>query len=418
MITSYTDSKPEFVPISEFVIENDKIQSNTKSVRLLGYNARSGYRDTDYKAKIALKKNATTSYSRAFYHIKPLVANSHWKVGSSINRRAIRMDSLESLPKNYSIPSDTVTRDTALKIFKSKFNENYSDFQALIPLAELKETRGLIRTTAEITTRLISELIAIKRGRGNARRIAELASDAWLQYSFAISPTLGDVDQLLLTITDHLTREDKTFRISKGFTKKWTASNKGTNAGFVADQSLDYVQEIHYELGYRFTAGYNLKLSSGNDYNARTRFGLDFQQLPLVAWELIPFSWVADYFGTMGAFLEDVFVSQPGQTVYLCESRKYKRTAITTGKLRPNATNVKIWHQDISPEVFTHYQFTRTPLTELPHRALRFKTADEIATNSVRKLLNLSSVFVGMNRTREYTQEVFNQPRISLGRRR
>lgn len=397
MIVSRTDSEAEFVPISTFQITDNKVVKNTKSVRLLGYNTRSGYSDSDYAMKIARKEDATLPYSRVFYHIRPMSVSSSWLRNKEENS-SVRMDSLETLPKAYVMPSDSVTRDTALKIFKSKFNENYSDFQALIPLAELKETRGLIRSTADISYRLLSELIAIKRGRGSVKRISSLASDAWLQYSFAISPTIGDIDQLLTVIGDHLTRNDKTFNISKGFRKRWTESVRGSNPSFIQDQTLHYVREIQHELGYRFTAGYNLDLRSGNDYSTTERFGLDFRQLPLVGWELIPFSWVVDYFTTMGAFLDDVFVSKPGQTVYLCETRKYSRVAITTGNLTPNASNVKIWHQSVEPEIYNHFQFRREKLTSLPHRALRFKTADEVSQNFVRKLLNLSSVLVGMRK--------------------
>jgi len=394
----YSDSKAVFVPSTYQLIDNNKLSSSWNTIRLVGYNTKDGWRDSNWQQKIAAKQDATLAYNRNFYHIRPHKAVVQWVVGKT-ERSATRVDSMRTLPLNYSFTEDAVTRDTALKIFKSKFSESYQDFQALIPLAEIKETRGLIRTTADITERLLLELIAIKRGRGNLKRISQLASDAWLQYSFAISPTIGDIEQLLTVIGDHLTRNDKTFNISKGFSKRWTASSKVRSySGYLPDMYLDYTTETFYDLGYRYTGGYNLNLSSGNDYHTYERFGLDFKQLPLVAWELIPFSWVWDYFTTMGQFLDDVFVAKPGQTVYLNLAKRYRITSITTGVFRPSATNVKIWHQSFEPEILSYFYFDRTGLASLPHRSLRFKTGDEISANFVRKLLNLSSVLVGMRK--------------------
>lgn len=397
MLYPLNKSVPYFIPSIYNQYENGKLQSYFDTIRLFGYNSKAGFGDTDYLNKIEKKVDATLPYEAKHHHVRALKVTADWKVGTA-RRFAQRIDSLETLPKNYVMVNDSTTDEIALQIFKSKFNEQYSGFQSLIPLAELKETRGLIRTTADITNRLLLELIAIKRGRGSVKRISHLASDAWLQYSFAISPTLGDIEDLLYVIGEHLTRNDKTFNISKGFVKKYQSSSVGSNSGYIPDMTLKWTREVFQEVGYRYTGGYNLRLLSGNDYSTASRFGFDFKSLPLVGWELTPFSWVFDYFTTIGEYLDETFTSQPGQTIYLCKTQKYKVIIITSGYLTPNAGNVKILSQEVKPEVFSYTHIKRTQLASLPHRSLRFKTRDEITYNAVRKLLNLSSVLVGMRK--------------------
>lgn len=394
MLYPLKKTEPYFIPSIYNQYESGKLQSYHDTIRLFGYNSKAGFGDTDYLNKIEHKQDATLPYERKIYHARVLKATADWKVGNA-SRFAQRIDSLEFLPKDYNIWNDTGTDQIALQIFKSKFNEQYSGFQSLIPLAELKETRGLIRTTADITSRFLLELLAIKRGRGSVKRIRHLASDAWLQYSFAISPTLGDIETLLHVMGEHLTRNDKTFNISKGFIKRRQSSSVGTKSGYFPDMSLDWRREVFEEVGYRYTGGYDLQLLSGNDYSTASRFGFTFESLPLVGWELTPFSWVFDYFTTIGDYLDETFTSQPGRTIYLCKTQKYKVVIITTGVLRPNTSNVKIRSQSVSPEIVSYNHIKRTQLASLPHRSLRFKTRDEITHNAVRKVLNLASVLVG-----------------------
>jgi len=397
MIYPINTSVPYFIPSIYNFYEDGKLSSYWDTIRLWGYNTKNGFGDTDFLNKIEKKQDATLPYERKVHHTRAMKATVDWKVGRQ-HRFAQRVDSLETLPKNFTPWVDTSVNEIASNIFKSKFSEKYSEFQSLIPLAELKETRGLIRTTADITERLLLELIAIKRGRGSVKRISHLASDAWLQYSFAINPTIGDIESLLDTIGDHLTRNDMMFNISKGFTKNRQSVVRGTNPSYLPDMTLNWSRSINEWVGYRYTGGYLLNLQSGNDYSTFKRFGLTYQSLPLVGWELTPFSWVVDYFTTMGDFLEETFTSQPGKSVFLCNTHKYTRVAITTGYFTPNAGNVKIVSQKVEPEISSYTYMKRTQQSALPHRALRFKTYDEIAYRSINKLLNLSSVLVGMRK--------------------
>lgn len=380
-------------------ILNDKSVSQMRSQRLLGYNETYGWRDSDYQVKIDKKVSASLPYARYGWWFRPLYMKGELK---NFTDKVVfeRLDSLRSLPYTNGIPSDAALRDIALKRYKSAFSENYQEFQSLLPLAEIRETRNLVKTTADLTERTLLLLLELKKGKAKRADIVKLASEIWLQYSFAISPTIGDIIALTEVVTDHLTRNDKMMRLSKGASKEWRGTSSAYDQQFITDCYLDSTMENYYSLGYRFTGAYNLLLTTGNDYNLRERMGFSLGALPSVAWELIPFSWVFDYFGTVGAYLEDIFSSPPGKTVYLVESRKYKRIATTSGKLKPTHPSYRIRFQECVPEIMIQYAFTRTVLADLPHRSLRFKTVDEIGKNALSKVLNLASILGASSKPR------------------
>lgn len=113
-------------------------------------------------------------------------------------------------------------------------------------------------------------------------------------------------------------------------------------------------------------------------------------------WELTPYSWIADYFGTVGAYLDDAFVSYPGKLGYLNLIRRYSMTSDINYSF--NATEGTssyknyVLDQYVLPDVFNYARITRTPLTAIPHRVLRLKTKDELAQHALNKLLNLTAL--------------------------
>jgi hypothetical protein len=132
-------------------------------------------------------------------------------------------------------------------------------------------------------------------------------------------------------------------------------------------------------------------LKSANDYGAVDHFGLNLPDLVPAAWELVPWSWVVDYFTTVGAYLDDVFSSDPSACRYVCQNRLY-RVEVNTDVWWARDNGVKYPDQSEGRSYVELFEFDRTMLSNLPSRSLRFKTLDEIGLNGVNKLLNLVAV--------------------------
>lgn len=287
---------------------------------------------------------------------------------------------------------DTVLRDQALTRLKRKLAKQNSNTNVLVPLAEIHELRGLIRGIAGLSTSLIQTLLTIRRTKGASAR--HYAADSWLSFSFGVSPMIADVKAVCEAIDNFVNSRNRTVRLTGSSTKTWFSSSGFGSGQGLFGANLHRIARTTHTLSYRYIAGFDLVRSAGNNYGIGAQFGLEFGALIPTFWELIPYSWLIDYFTTMGPFLDDVFVSPAGNTRYALLNRRYTAFVDMSGELRPNTVNDHVSYQYFSPGFYDLRHFTRTPLSALPHSSLRFKTVDEVGRNVVNRLLNLGSLLL------------------------
>lgn len=290
---------------------------------------------------------------------------------------------------------DASTRDLAVARLKRKLADRSNQMNTLVPMAEIKELRGLIRSLCLSSIDLVKMLLEIKKSKG--RSAAKFASHAWLTFSFGLKPTVQDIDQLTSTINDIIMeRGGENFTDYGAARKTWKSSVRGTTSSTAYCNSKWY-GDMNHKLTYRAVAGYRTPIKSANVYDVADSLGLSFTSLPAVGWELIPFSWIVDYFTTTGAFLDDTFTSDGNTVIYCNVTSKY----VCKGVYSASAPDISAWPRGSSTSGGSGSSFEWTLInrqnlgTTLPNRTLRFKTADEIGSNSVSKLLNLASVLVG-----------------------
>lgn len=251
--------------------------------------------------------------------------------------------------------------------------------------------RDTLRALAFSSTDLIRALIEIKRSKGASA--FQFASHAWLTWSFAVKPTILEIQEISQSIDAFMAAKDAKFTDYGASKKQWQTSGRQEITGNFGTTCSVRWQLLH-TLSYRYTCGYHPKVRSANDYGVGAHFGLEFGAMIPAFWELTPFSWLLDYFGTMGDYLEDTFVSDSVTTIYVNSGRKYSVSGqiFLDFKEQPITTEMSVYGK---PGLFELKQFDRSIHSQLPTRALRFKSADEIGKSAVNKLLNLSSVLVG-----------------------
>jgi len=227
--------------------------------------------------------------------------------------------------------------------------------------------------------------------------LRKFASDQWLTWSFGILPTLGAVDDAISSINDYLARKDHRIKEFGVHSKDWLSATSTITTGSYHHNILMRGQFKH-ELSCKITAGYKYNLLSSNSYTPAKHLGFDISSVVPTAWELLPYSWLVDYFTTAGSFIEDTFSADPGQSIYLCQNVLMRVKGQITAEPKsifPGSTQLLQWRT--SPCKFNYYKFTRTALSNLPRAPLRFKTSDEIAHNAVNKLLNLTALLGSRN---------------------
>lgn len=351
-----------------------------------------GWKNDSWRTLVEKRLDASTSYyRRSITHVPSTVT-----VTSSWRNLCATYDSVWSGvyagEPIFSAGIDADLEQIALKRLKSKLSSVSGKMNTMAPIAELKDLGKLTRFLVGSASNAVKALIDIKRSKG--RSAFKFASEAWLNWSFAISPTLSEISDVMDAIDSFMLDFDSEVERYTGSAKKeWhqattseLATSKGGNSTVVAST-------IH-SLSYRFVAGISCRMRAANDYGAfSSHFGLSVPQLVPTLWELTAFSWLADYFGTIGDVLGDTFEVDQFSVIYGAKTRKYETN--TTWFIGPSKSIYPgISSVSGTPTTQRYFVIERLPFTAVPPLVLRFKSSDEVARNGITKLLNLAAILV------------------------
>lgn len=354
-----------------------------------GYVSRTKNSDRNWKVKVAKGIDATTNYSRSGVFIQPA-------------RMSFEMEGFNTPPSYeyhrllggtagglyFSNTSDDALRDLALKRLKSRLATRIGSHKAMVPIVELRELRKTITGLAGLVNgKMLSydKLLRTKRGLADFHRYL---SQWWLNFNFGVNPLINDVADSVRSIEDYLNRAGGKIRVTGTASKDFVGTIRvSAPAGYHGNCSMTKVTKG--QLSYKYIAGVDLSFLTANDYSLSDHLNLGLGELPSVGWELLPFSWVIDYFSTVGAYLEDTFVLPSGSTKYVTLNTRY---ILETDFIPGPPVGGKLLSLNVKPGYASYYSFSRQKLSTLPHASLRFKTADELGRNAVVKLLNLTSV--------------------------
>lgn len=208
--------------------------------------------------------------------------------------------------------SKSYLRGKAYRKFYSKVKG--TDFQALVTAAEMPKTLKLIASSA---LKLRDAIKSIKRadadgfakalglkgrdrrkslstirrnskGLANKRDFGNYVANTWLEVNYGWRPLLSDVENALQAQLNLMERSDADFRIR---------SSTSRAAGESDWRNQD---DGHYTVGaFQVTGKFQVYDSSMRDYNA-----IGLTNLSSVVWEVIPYSFVVDWFFPIGSYVE------------------------------------------------------------------------------------------------------------------
>lgn len=356
--------------------------------------------DPLWRTKVMKKLDATNQFKRmvcevspgqnvGFFRTKPQNIIDGSPNPSGVMLTAHRSQKFQVLPPITPGLGHAATRDRAIGQLRRKLDGATDQFKAIPPLAESKDLYKLVRGAVGLTKDVVGGLIDIKKGR--FRDAYSKASDLWLTYSFGISPVMGDIAAVSNSILSYLYRVQPNLRFEGRATNRSFGTVKTSSITGARNASMTGVCQYHTDISYSIVAGMDFSVYAGNDYSVLDHFGINPPALIPAAWELTAFSWVVDYFSTVGDFLEDTFSVPAGNTVFVSETRKYEVTGLTSYSYDLNA-NTSVLFENKVPGAYRFLEIERTRLPSLPTRSLRLRTADEVGFNSLGKLLNLVSV--------------------------
>lgn len=359
----------------------------------------------NYQVQIAKRIDAGSPYLRRVEETPRLLSVAGYCIvnGAEYSGRLSLMPSTFT-PSDFTLSnrSDLVgARDQALGHVKNKLRSKAGKFDSFVPIAEARELHSTYRGMVSATEKLIIGLATAKRRitknpKKAAKDFSKFASDAWLTYSFGLAPTVSDFEGIASSITSRLSRA-QTIRDS-GVKSSTFSENRaqdfyvcGDIPGGAPKTIVAQVRgQYQYTLTYCYSSGRFIDFDANNSaYSTSDQFGVSWGKLVPAAYELIPFSWLADYFTTAGNVVNDVFDTPSGTTVYnyLTVYQDFTLSSsvgLLYGKLLKGDKAIVGGYPRHHGTIIR-----RTRLSQLPYASLRIKTFDEVSTNAGNRLRNL-----------------------------
>lgn len=288
------------------VVDDDyRVQSH------LSTDTKLGSKRPNWRNAVAKVKQAGTPYSRQMSlhgFITGTITGTYYP-GGPVDRRQVETMSgqlfLDSGPGVPASPSMSHLDVQARLNFIKKAQSSQRAFQGGVFLGELREAVQMVTRPATALRRAISQYSADAKKavrRGNGRNTAKLLSGTLLEAQLGWAPLVRDIDNGMAALADtnHIVPDV----ISGTGRDEWTGSHTtygtvGTGlriTGFVRVRPR-YKGRVRY-LG---CVGWE---SQNRAQNWQSHWGLTWRDFVPTVWELIPYSFLVDYFSNIGNVLD------------------------------------------------------------------------------------------------------------------
>lgn len=192
----------------------------------------------------------------------------------------------------------------ALSNFYSNLAAVESRFKGLVFAGELKETLSMIRHPARALRRGVSEYLSLLKKRGPKLRFRDrprFVRDTWLEWSFGVRPLISDLDSAIKAF--YLSDAARPiFEMVRGTNRSQEIlSSSPVNYGPAHNSRTQGLRVVTDEVIVKFYGTYK---SSGSGVIDCHHYGFSPWEFVPTIWELIPYSFLVDYFTNVGKILE------------------------------------------------------------------------------------------------------------------
>lgn len=196
-----------------------------------------------------------------------------------------------------------------------KIKQQYEQWNSLIFVGEILETARMFispfKKLREHTTHVLNRGISLKKKyrRKEMGRLLETLSATWLEYNFGVKPLLNDITDFAIALGRYDSPDD--FRRAKlsgqGNTEQAYSSDNVTGAfGYLS--TTQSVRDFNRaRIVRRCGMSYTLSGPFGTAKDLSRLVGFGQQNFVPTAWEIIPFSFVVDYFVNVGEILSALY---------------------------------------------------------------------------------------------------------------
>jgi hypothetical protein len=347
----------------------------------------------DYRQKIRLHQNATTNLSGSEYRevvdggsgiclidyqAQDTISGNPWKdMYWHLRGRIVPHSMVPPEPSWFPTNADLQAR---LKVLKT-IRKEYEAFQGLTFLGELRETINMLRRPLGAIRNGMSDYLRTVKKRASKTRINRLndmVGGTWLEYVFGWTPLLNDIKSGEEALNEILERYEDSY---KRFGAQYETTQLPSSWTYPSTlQNGPWTIKFRYRTntkGFVRYYGQVFREALVNQGFASRHLGFTLSGFIPTVWELIPYSFLADYFTNTGNLIEAATTNTSGvkwisrvhvSTHYV----EYQISEVTRNvSQQPDARtrNVRIV-TDFAPSTLERRNVKRVWLSEPPHVSL------------------------------------------------
>lgn len=286
---------------------------------------RTGVSNPNWKRQVVSGQNATTNMQAVWMAMESRRANCslNYKRNDypSLVYRVQAEGDMATSAIDFSDPSGPhksteFVYNLAAAQFLAKCRSHYQQMQGLTALGELGETLRMLRRPAENLRNLSKDWLDFlkKRKKSNPKKWTQDIGGAWLEQAFGWRPLIHDINDSVDAYQDLQSRLTKPMirKISAGSKKTWDVSDTlATRVGSLASVGLGpryrcIRADCYEQHSVRFRGAVAAQSDTPEWVDVQKAYGFDVGSFVPTAWELLPWSFLVDYFTNIGECLNSV----------------------------------------------------------------------------------------------------------------
>jgi hypothetical protein len=305
------------------ITDGTTVLQNSSSFQRTWQNGKTGYLLPNYRQIIADGRNATTAFSGFETKRMPVELTATCTLKGPKNNLAFYTDNLFqtytddqglAAPTDPSVVGGTDVDIVAREQFLSKYRSARTAFQGGMFLGELMETVRMIKSPAQALRREVAKQrdAAKKQYRRfrNPKHAVKAVADSWLEFAYGARPFVRDVQSAVSLADASPTR--------------WREEIKGYSSMTFRQEPLRIQRTCpqftypYYEMFVKREVEESMRYMGAVDANRSPQpsyaeqMGLSWSNVLPTAWELIPYSFLIDYFTNIGKVISGISEGQVG----------------------------------------------------------------------------------------------------------
>lgn len=306
-------------------------------------NYRNGGSNPKWREVIADGGNATNAM-HGTQHSFDTIAGGSFRIkdvwGDGSIQQEHTFEGIAAMPTFAGVSSVfTDANNMALKVAYRKIQDNRTSFMGGVFLGELRESLKMLTSPAKALRQGLSDYLttAVRRGRASPRKARpKVVAETWLEYSFGWGPLVNDIHEAVKAYVKHVNKVFSTRIVSRGYSQASTfhiVNARGSTINFVPlvqDMLQVNSNSVQYIIGLKYSAK-----GANPDIGIIERAGLTVSQFVPTLWELMPWSFLYDYFANIGDIIA-AGATDTSDVIWVCKTER--ATGVMLQSFRPDPT--------------------------------------------------------------------------------